>query len=371
MAADAPAGDRRHSGRQSDEAYWGPIHYLAYTQEGALASGGLDGAIRFWDPATGRLRRSLRRAEPPFVVAANGAVAARSRENSLAIWDQGTGEPMMLQWDAPDTSAEALAVTRDARTLAAGLSNGEIVVWSLPELTVLAKYRSGANRIQRLAFSPDGEILAGFGNDLQVRVWPTRTGAGWRVFPTAGNNLRDLAFHPQGKLLACGMWIPKDGLGTVQIWDVEAGTEAMTFPRNECRVDRRFQVPTEAAFLAAGMEAWDETGDRSYAGRSTTGREIWAPRAIKGENSHQQSGLQPRQSRARHSRQRWPYPSFVDGNGRAPLHRLRSGSHGVGLVDCRELRRRNHRFGELRYDRDRVERGRRAKSRARRSTRTN
>lgn len=239
--------------------HWGLVTGIAYASDGRLITSGTDEFIRVWDAATGRRRPALGGVVGTPALAADGSLAAgMSSQGSLTLWDLRSGAARHLALENTSAEVLSLAFSADAGRLAAGLADGEIVVWQIPDLTVASRFRTGAQPIRRLAFSPDGQTLAGFGDDKQVRVWSVRSGELRHTLATVGNALTEVAFHPMGKLLACGMWIPEDGYGKVQVWDSDTGRELKLLPK--IGAIARIAFSPQGRYLIAGTENWDESG---------------------------------------------------------------------------------------------------------------
>ena len=205
----------------------GGLHTVAYTPGGALvATAGMDGLIRLWDPRTGRTAAFLEGNASPVnevVFGPDGRLLAS------AAWD-GT----VRLWEIP---VEVLETARKTMSAVPILQQ----VFSPSRLRPLAAIRAHTGGASGLAFDPHGRTLATGGADGVVRWWDVgalrpaaaemAAGGGLAAVgrgqhPAAHRALREqqigkpvkcLKFDPTGKMLAVGA---KDGL--VRVWTADA-----------------------------------------------------------------------------------------------------------------------------------------------------
>ena len=96
--------------------------------------------------------------------------------------------------------------------------------------------RGHTGPIGRIAWSPDGRMLASPSADSTIRLWNSETGQCVRKLKGQGGGHECVAFDPAGKTLAA-----KNFDGTVGLWDIASGNqgEKARFPSTPEKQDRR------------------------------------------------------------------------------------------------------------------------------------
>jgi WD40 repeat protein len=212
---DLPSGQELHSaphGAATDD--W--VESVRFDSAGkVIVSAGDDGTVRIRDGRTGAPRGTLRRA------------------GGLELYDA--------------------AISPDGDLVLAGGRDGTARLWRWRDRKVVARLRMPAERVNGVAFSPDGRLLA-VGAGRAVRIW--RDGSFGLpaivlrdLSGTALNEVTSVAFSPDGKLVAAG-----NDSGTWSLWDV----------RTRARVGRVKAHPdilTDVAFSSDGAylatTGWD------------------------------------------------------------------------------------------------------------------
>ncbi len=142
----------RHPGTATSVVYVGDL----------LASSGRDGAIMFWDAATGKLARQFRGAEGPVF---------------------------------------GLAFAADRNLLAAEGPSGDVYVWDAATGKEVQRFRGSGNSLHiQPAFSPGGSTLA-VADKAGVRIWDVKTGMELRMLAVPGFTAA-VSFASDGRTLA-------------------------------------------------------------------------------------------------------------------------------------------------------------------------
>jgi WD40 repeat protein len=156
----------------------GGVYSLAFSpREGLLVTGGHDGTLRFWDPATGKEWRKV----PAHRYERDGKVEPRS--------------------------VAAVAFSPDGKTLASGGEDSLVRLWDVGTGKLQHTLKGRRGWVDAVAFSPDGKLVAGGGctdDSLDTCLWDAKTGKLVRTFREgqAGSFAMALAFSRDNKVLA-------------------------------------------------------------------------------------------------------------------------------------------------------------------------
>jgi RNA polymerase sigma factor (sigma-70 family) len=216
----------REGERAHDYFVWGAVlapdgKTLAVTYQPAGLGIFSPFAVRLWDVGTGAERHELGghyyyatmafSPDSRLVVTCSQPLSDFAREqlkkpaNQVFVWDVRTGKRLATLPDGLPTGAVAAAFGPDGRTLVLATPEGKLQVWETATWTVRAGYRGHRDRVNSLAFGPDGRLFSG-GLDTTVLAWDLRPPAADGPLDAAWATLADAdggkAYRAQGHLLA-------------------------------------------------------------------------------------------------------------------------------------------------------------------------
>lgn len=196
-----------------------------------VITGDSHGCLNMWDAADGRFltgfTAQLERGRLREVaLGAHGRLATVGDDGRVCVWQLEPYRIVPLWQHEPFDEGEpewqrlnAVAFHPDGHLLAVAGEQKNIYLLDAETGELLDVLSGHENYIWALAFSPNGRDLASCGEDNTVRIWNLETGTCCAILHDHTNTPLTLAFNQDGTLLASG-GIDK----SICLWNVEAGT---------------------------------------------------------------------------------------------------------------------------------------------------
>ena len=233
--------------KQTLPGHQGNVYSVAFSPDGqTLASGDGDGYVFLWDTASWEQKASITHTTDVQHIAfsPDGRTLAIANSAEVHLWDLVKGTPirqLTKRLDAP----LSVAFSPDGHTLASGSRNGSVQLWNVPKQQLitalpappLLRYGSWGWhpwRVESVAFSPNGKVLATVGYE-QIYLWErvpqqsrlqTSSAVLWcqkAILTGHTSYIYSIAFSPDGNLIASG-----SADRTVRLFDVESGQHKRT-----------------------------------------------------------------------------------------------------------------------------------------------
>ena len=215
----------------------------------------------------------------------------------------GTGK-ILHEFAGPDPSWYGVAVSADARWLAANNEAGEITIWDLLSRTRVQQFKLEVESPGELSFSPTGKVLAtridrnlvfmdvetgrwhqpDFGKQTawaefspddihlalarhetnDVEIWDWRRKVLTQTYPGHGTVIYKTRYGPRGRLLAA-----VDRSRRLIVWDLEQGVELFSTVTHDDRINRAIFTPDARSLVTYSndgcMRLWHvATGTRLF-----------------------------------------------------------------------------------------------------------
>jgi WD40 repeat protein len=211
---------RRSSQAPSAElgSHDGPVWAVAVLPGGRVVTGGHDGRVRVWDPATaGAAPLELGSHDGPVravAVLPGGRVVTSGDDGRVRVWDLAMPGAAPLEPGRHDASMLAIAVLPDGRVVTGG-EEGRVRVWD-PAMPGAAPLELGSHDgwVSAVAVLPDGRVVTA-GGDPQVRVWEPGRAVDGPLDP-GDRPVLAVAVLPDGRVVTGGE------KGRVRVWDPAA-----------------------------------------------------------------------------------------------------------------------------------------------------
>ena len=242
----------------------GQVVCLAYSPDGTtLATAGTDQLISLWDVTSGHLRAKFAGHTGGIWSLAWSPDGQRlvtgGWDGSVRVWDATRRQDAET---IPTPANFSVAFSTDGEVLAGG--GAGVHLWDA-ECGELFKTLPGMDMGDvRIAFSPDGKLLAAFGEDNIVHLYSTKDWVHLGTFPAPAHPITAMVFSPDSKTLALPI-LDK----TVRLYDVSTRTERRRLEGNNEHIVTVAFTPDGKTLITGGkpIKFWDPLTGKEQATR--------------------------------------------------------------------------------------------------------
>ena len=203
-----------------------PLFPLAFSPDGKTLAAGIaqwgphggrgsepSGGFQLWNVEQGSLVRAVSDDKPVTFItySVDGKfVATSSNEGPIKLWDAATGELVRLfpgrLWASFSPDGQAIACLSKASP--GDKSVGRVDLYNLDDASLIRTFVSekgpSASWLLRVAFSPDGRLVAATDWNSMVTLWDVATGQRKHALTDHHAGVLSAAFSPDGETLATG-----------------------------------------------------------------------------------------------------------------------------------------------------------------------
>lgn len=103
-------------------------------------------------------------------------------------------------------------------------------IWDAANGAVLAVLHGHQDRVESVAYSPDGRRIVSGSHDKTVRVWDAERGAVLAVLPEHESWVNSVAYSPDGQRIVSGAGRIEEHDNTARVWD-GSSADSLTMAR--------------------------------------------------------------------------------------------------------------------------------------------
>lgn len=214
-------------------------HVIVNSSGDLLLSSSLDGTVRVWDLNT---KRQLRQFSFPFssednkgvwysiFTKSNDYVLSAGRDGTVRTWRIDTGKEVN-KIKAERQVEKVLLSSDEGKIITFCSGSSSVELWDRKSGDLLRRFNLppdglGYERVQDIAFSPNGKYIAAASSDRLAIMWDVETGKEIHHFSGHPFSVRRVLFSPNGRnLITIG-----NEDATMRFWDITTGELIFKIP---------------------------------------------------------------------------------------------------------------------------------------------
>lgn len=209
-----------------------PLRTAVFSSDGQMVAGTITTGVDLWSASTGKIIHSFRKCggvfSPEMAFSPSGRTFVTvPSELEVCVWNGSTEtvHELVEYEEGIGLQVNSVAFSPDERTVANAVQrnpegDGFVRFWDVSTGKTLRKLEH-PSQVMKVAFSPDGRILASWSADGIIRIWNVSSGKIDRTIEDIWA-LKDFVFSPDCRTLAVGV---SSRLCTAPLclWDVGTG----------------------------------------------------------------------------------------------------------------------------------------------------
>lgn len=197
----------------------------------SVLSASSDGKAIIWDVESGDWFESVTSncAIRDADISSNGVnvvLAFSDDENSIVIWNRDSENTTNILKGHTD-KVQSVAFNPDGTRIVSASNDGTVIIWDVETLKPICTLRGHDSFVYHAAFSHDGNKIVSASQDLSVRIWDVKTGDMLCVLKGHSNGIFWAEFSPDDKYVVSASC---DQM--VKVWDAESGMLIENFEGN-------------------------------------------------------------------------------------------------------------------------------------------
>ncbi len=192
---------------------------IAFSPSGELASADAKGRIAIWDPRSGTAGPVLRESGPAVFDLAfdrtGTRLAAALGDATVVVLDaRADGLPDRVLARRAGPMVRSLVCSPVADELLLGCADAQVRLVSIPDLATVREIRNPDDGAPKVAFAPNGKLIAAGGAARLSRVWDASSGELVATLRAPNGAIQSVCFTPDSaRLLVIGWW-------HLHVWDI-------------------------------------------------------------------------------------------------------------------------------------------------------